>query len=706
MKSLFKKTPRFENLLSPISIGTARLRNHMFKPAAGTKLLKDNDGYVTEKGKRLYEAWGKGGVGLVIVESPCLAGDISIDTLGKYSIEHDKFIPGLADLATGITKHGAIAFLQMYHAGQWHLKELTGLTPLSSSPHPPISEFARVQDLRDLENGPPCRELTIEEIEVIEQKFIDGAERAAKAGFQGVDINAGANHLLASFLSRQWNARTDKYGCESYENRTRIVRNIIEGIKKRNGADFPVMVTINGLENGYGELGQTIEESCEIAKLLEQAGADGFQVRASEAYNRLYYWTEQYYFPEKRDPLPPTLDFSHKGVGAYTPVTSAIKKAVSVPILTPGKWDFDLEFAEQCIKEKKVDIIGIVRGLFADCELPNKLHEGRIEDIAPCTACLTCLTGHQNPVKCRINKFLGGEQEYFSYPAIEKKKKVLIAGAGAAGMEAARVAALRGHDVVLYSKESYLGGLMNMANVIKGNYPEDVQKIVTYFKTQMDKLGVRVVKGEEVDLDVVKREKPDVVILATGALLSDRVLPGSENKILVSDKFLRSSLNVALKVSSPAKLNKMSNLWMPIGKSVIVMGGDIKGLQLAEFLIKKGRKVTIVSEDPPEMWGEGLPNVNNLKLNTWFQEKGIEIYREARYEEILKDGLVITTKKGEKKTLKADSIITVFPLMKNENFYNSLRGKVPEVYAIGASREPKTLIVDAVKEANELASSI
>ncbi|MBW2219981.1 MAG: NAD-binding protein [Deltaproteobacteria bacterium] len=136
------------------------------------------------------------------------------------------------------------------------------------------------------------------------------------------------------------------------------------------------------------------------------------------------------------------------------------------------------------------------------------------------------------------------------------------------------------------------------------------------------------------------------------------------------------------------------------------MGGDIKGLQLAEFLIKKGRKVTIVSEDPPDLWGEGLPNVNNLKLNTWFQEKGIEIYREARYEEILKDGLVITTKEGDKKTLKADSIMTVFPLMKNEDLYNSLQDKVPEVYAIGACTEPKTLIVDAVKAGNELASSI
>ena len=606
MKSFLKKQSDLKNLLSPINIGTATLKNHMFKPAAGTKLLKDNNGHITEKGKRLYEAWAKGGVGMTIVESPCLAGKLSEDTLEKYSIEDDKFIPGLTELATCITKHGSKAFLQMYHAGQWHLKDLTGLTPVSSSPHPPISEFARVADLQELKNGPPCRALTIEEIEIVEQQFIDSAERAAKAGFDGVDVNAGANHLLASFISRQWNARTDKYGCDSLENRTRLVRNIIQGIKKRNGNDFPVMVTINGLEHGYGEMGQSIEESAEIAKLLEAAGADAFQVRIAEAYNRLCYWLEQYYFPEIK--LPTTtnsLDFSHKGIGAYTTVTAQIKKAVSVPIMTPGKWDFDLEFAEECIERKKIDVIGIVRGLFADCEMPNKLHAGKRDEIAPCTACMTCLTGHQNPVRCRINKFLGGEQEYFSYPKIEKKKKVMVVGAGPSGMETARVAALRGHEVVLYSRETSLGGLMNMANMVKGTYPEDIQKIVKYFKLQLNKLNVKIVKGKEVDAKLVEKEKPDVVILATGALTSDRVIPGSDNKIIVSDKLLRVGLEMALKIVSPAQVSRMTELWMPVGKNVIIMGGDIKGLQLSEFLMKRGRNVTIVTEDGPEQWGEG-----------------------------------------------------------------------------------------------------
>lgn len=695
----------FTHLLSPIQVGSVRFRNHMYKPAAGTKLFKDSDGYVTERGKLLYEAWAKGGVGCVVVESPAIAGLLSVDTIGKYEITDDKFIPGLAELAAGITQHDAIAFLQLYHAGQWHLRDITGLTPVSSSPHPPISEFASVGDLKTLLTLPPCKELTIEEIEEIEQQFIDAAERGRKAGFQGVDVNAGANHLLASFVSRHWNSRTDRYG-GSLENRTRIVTNIIKGIKKRLGADFPVMVTMNGLENGMEGKGITVEEACEVARTYEQAGADALQVRVYEIYNRACYWLEQYFYPEKRATLPPGVDFSRKGVGGFHDVTATLKKAVSVPIFTPGKWDFDLAFAEKMIKQKHVDVIGIVRGLFADCELPNKIAQGRLDDIAPCTACLTCLTGGMFPVRCRINPFLGGDKDYFTYPAIRKKKKVLVAGAGPAGLEAARVSALRGHEVTLYSKEAYLGGLMNMANVVKGAYPEDVQKIVRYFKVQLERLDVRTVKGREVDLQIVEREQPEVVILATGALLSDRVLPGSDRKIVVRDATLRSMLNVALKLASPGLLSRLSELWMPIGKKVVVMGGDIKGLQLAEFLLKRGRKVTVVTEDPDETWGEGLPNLNNYKLNVWFREQDIEIVRGARYEEIAADGLIVTTRDGEKRTIHADAIVPLFPLREDVDLYQRLQGRVPEVFSIGACKNPKALIVDAIADASEVASSI
>ena len=455
-----------------------------------------------------------------------------------------------------------------------------------------------------------------------------------------------------------------------------------------------------------GEKGTTEEETLELVKLYEQAGADAFQPRVYELYNRASYWSEQYFYPEKRSTAPAGLDFSHRGIGAFTKIGASLKQVTSKPIVVPGKWDSDFAFAEEMLAQNKVDVIAVCRGLFADTDLPLKMKEGRFEDIAPCTACLCCLTGGMLPIRCRINAFIGGKEEYNQYPPIQQKKKVLVVGAGPAGLEAARVAALRGHEVVLYSKEPFIGGLMNMASVIKGDYPEDIQQLVEYYRVQMKKLKVKIVKGKEADLKAVEKVKPDVVFLATGASVSQREIPGSDSKIVVSDKFLRAGLDLALKVAGPSKLSKATERWMPVGKTVLVMGGDVKAVQLAEFLAKRDRKVTLVCEEDDMQYGEGLPRLNNFKLNEWFKEKGVQVIKNVRFEEITEKGLVYTGKDGKRTTLSADSVVPVYPLKKNEDLGESLQGKVPEVYAIGACKNPKALIVDAVEDAAKIASTI
>ena len=697
---------KFEHLLSPVKVGGLTFKNRIYKPPSGTKLFNNTNGYVSDAGKLIYEAWAKGGAGCIVVESPAIGDDLSIDIPNKFLINDDKFIPGLAELAQVIHNHDCPALLQLYHAGQWHLGQLSKLTPVSSSPHPQISELAPVPDLRVLANNAPCHALSIEEIEMLEQQFIDAAERAAKAGFDGLELGAGANHLLASFASRYWNSRTDQYGCNSIENRARIVVNIIRGIKKRLGDDFTIILTINGVENNMGEKGITEEETLELVRLYEDAGADAFQPRVYELYNRASYWTEQYFYPEKRSKIPAGLDFSHNGIGAFTKIASAVKQVTTKPLVSPGKWDSDFAFAEEALKKNRVDVIAVCRGLFADTELPNKMMQGRKQEIAPCTACLSCLTGGMLPIRCRINSFIGGDKPYNVYPEAEKKKKVMVVGAGPAGLEAARVCALRGHDVTLYSKEGFIGGLMNMASVIKGNYPEDIQQVVEFYKVQLKKLKLKVVKSKEVDLKLIEKEKPDAVLLATGACVSEKVIPGSDNKIVVKESLLRKGLDVALKVTDPLKLNKATEHWMPIGKSVIVMGGDIKGVQLAEFLAKRDRKVTVVCEEDDMTFGEGLARLNNFKLGEWFKEKGVEIIKNVTFEEITKTGLTFTTKEGDRTTREADSIVPVYSMKKNEDLVESLQGKVPEVHAIGACKDPKSLIVDAVEDAAEIASSL
>jgi len=322
-----------------------------------------------------------------------------------------------------------------------------------------------------------------------------------------------------------------------------------------------------------------------------------------------------------------------------------------------------------------------------------------MDEIRPCTACLTCVEGHQfeKPIYtyCRINPFMGKEKEYEVYPETEKKKKVLVAGGGPSGMEAARVAALRGHHVSLYSADSFLGGLMPMAAVVKGDYPENIQAIIDWYTLQLKKLGVKIVVGEKVTPELVEKIMPDTLVVASGAIPVEREIPGSDSRKVVSSEALRSRLNTALKIAKPGHLIKATKLWMPFGKTIVVMGGDIKGLQLATFLYKRGRRVVVAEES--ELLGEGMNLLNMWTLCQWLDQKGVTLLSSVKYEEINDKGLVITGKDGEIQTLEADVIIPMTPLRPEDNLAKSLAGKVPEIHICGSCHTPG-LIRDAVNE--------
>jgi 2,4-dienoyl-CoA reductase (NADPH2) len=456
-----------------------------------------------------------------------------------------------------------------------------------------------------------------------------------------------------------------------------------------------------------GDLGTTREEVVEFSKIFEVAGADAFHVRSYQYGNLLSIYVEQYFYPEKRDDLPSGMDFSRRGPGAFTPDCHAIKQAVSKPVFTPGKWEWELEYAEECIRKGKIDAIGMTRGLNADPELPKKLEEGRLEDIRPCTACFSCFEGHQFPeptyTYCRINPFMGKELEYETYPPAKKKKRVLIAGGGPAGMEAARTASLRGHEVTLYSSDSFLGGLMPMAAMIKGDYPENIENIIKWYRFQLKKLGVKTVLGKRVTPETVTKMTPDAVVVATGAASSDRVIPGWDNKKVVSSDSLRSRINKALKFSRPAHLSKATKLWVPVGRKVVIMGGDIKGLQLAEFLIKRGRSVTVVEET--EMLGQGMNLASFGVLSMWLDKKDVTLMTSVRYEEINDQGLVVTTKDGRKQTIEAESILPMMPLEADRDLAEELEGTVSEVHVCGSCNNPG-LIRDAINEGNQVGMAL
>jgi 2,4-dienoyl-CoA reductase (NADPH2) len=690
---------RFRQLLAPGYIGSLRTKNHILKTGSTLGFYPWEDGHIQQPIIDSYEVLAKGGAGLVTVG----AAPLGVPPGRGYKMDDDKYLPSMTRLAEAIRKHDCPAFVQMFHLGPMLPPHLVGLgaQPLAASP--------MTKSELPLPNFSPTRELSIAEIEEIVRQFGDQAERAKKAGFQGIELNAGCNHLLNSFLSRAWNKRQDAYGVGNMESRAKIVVDIIKEVKRLNGKDFAIIALINGAEPGLDN-GLTPPEAQEIAKILQTAGADAIHVRA-EFYSRPQdpakrdstQFPDIALYPETPFPLGGMVDDSRHGAGGWVPLAAAVKRAVSIPVIAVGR--LDVELGEQVLRRGMADFITFNRRLMADPELPNKLAEGRLEDIRPCTACTTCFDNNEkgNPPLCQVNAAIGKEREYEIKPA-QKKKRVMVVGGGPAGMEAARVAALRGHEVILYEKERRLGGSMVLAAIVKGFDREDILGLVRYLKTQLTKLGVDVRLGKGVNRAVVEEVKPDVLVIAAGGTHDIPQIAGINGRNVVTSQALHQKLKGFLRFFSPRVLRWLTNFWMPIGKKVVIIGGNIQGCQTAELLVRRGRKVTIV--DTAKEMGDGLLEVFiKPHLLGWLEAKGVAMMSGVRYEEITDKGLTVTTKEGKKQTFKADTIVTSLPLLPNTGLLKSLEGSAPEVYAIGDGKEPH-LIVDAIAAGSRLARAI
>jgi 2,4-dienoyl-CoA reductase (NADPH2) len=685
--------------MEPGKIGSVQTKNRILKTGSTLGFYPWEDGHIQQPVIDSYEVLAKGGAGLVTVG----AAPLGVPPGRGYLMSDDQYLPCMTRLAEAIRRHDCPAFAQMFHLGPM-------LPPfLVSAGVKAVAASSLDKAEIPLPYLSVPEELSIAEIEVIVRQFAEMAERIKRAGFQGIELNAGCNHLLNSFLSRAWNKRQDEYGIGTLESRAKILVDIITEVKGLNGKDFAIIVLINGAEPGL-EKGITPEECQGIAQVLEAAGADALHVRA-EFYSKpkdpsrraSTQLPDMAFFPETPYPLGGVVDDSRHGAGGWVPLAAAVKTAVTIPVITIGR--LDVELGEDILRSGKADFISFNRALMADPELPNKVAEGRLEDIRPCTGCTTCFNNNEqgNPPLCQVNAALGREKEH-EIIAAEQKKRVMVVGGGPAGMEAALVAALRGHKVVLYEKEPKLGGSLPVAALVKGFHREDILALASYYETQLGKLGVDTRLGKEVNRSVVNENKPDVLIIAAGGSHNVPDLPGIDMPHVVRSKALHRQLKGYMRFIPLRLLRPLTRVWMPIGKRVVIMGGDIQGCQTAEFLVRRGRKVTIV--DTAEEMGEGLLDTYvKPHLLDWLDAKGVAMLPGVQYEEITDQGLIITTKEGKRQTLETDTIVTALPLLPNTALSKSLEGSAAEVYAIGDCKEPH-LIVDAIAEGSRLARTI
>ncbi len=701
-------TQAFQTLLTPITVGNRVLRNRIVKTAAGSRYWSQ-DGFVTDRVKALFDHLSAGGAAMVSVDTMSFMpwGDAKFTMGGVWD---DKFLPGLTELVDLIHANGSLAIAQLHHAGPADVIDPVGPSCLTKEEMPL--------------NDPIPRELSIEEIESMKDHYFEAVERLVKAGFDGIEVHAAHSYFMASFLTRVWNKRHDRYGIDSFENRTRLAREIMQGVRKIAPSNFLMGVRFNGIEFG-NERALTIPEAQEIAKLFEKEGVDYMSI-TGEGFGKipspmLYLPADYFPYPEP-DPFMEPYIKDFEGDGVLIPAAAAIKEVVSVPVICVGRLDENK--AEKVLSEGKADIAGFNRALWADPDMPRKLQEGRVDEIRHCNRCATCegggKIGTMGPRTCRVNPALG-KYDMDIKPA-KVKKKVMVIGGGPAGMEAACSAALCGHTVSLFEQSDRLGGHLPLAAMIKGTYLDNVTYLYQYLTTMIKKLPITVHMRTKVTLETVASFDPDAVIVATGGCYEVTSIPGETKRNHTSVITLQHQADLPLRILGGRLVNKITERILPgVGKNVVVVGTGIAGLQGALWLKKRGRGVTIVG--PESALAPEMPPRYRNRLLPWFDSHDVDIVTDVASLELERGHLSIDQSKdkstqsrikaseaGEETrcVLDCDTAMSLPNMKSDTTLADQLEKAGYEVYVAGAVRadENDGLIVDAIREGRQAALSL
>ena len=606
-------------LFEKARISNMVLDNRLVMPPLETNLANE-DGSVSQRLINHYARIARGGPGLIVVEATSMDPVHSHPT--QLNISDDKFIGGLTRLARAIKQYNVKAAIQIQHPG----RQAWGIPVQAVAPSPLACRTALKIP----------RELSTAEVEDLVERYAEAVVRAREAGFDAVQFHGAHGYLIAQFMSAWSNMRSDKYGGDVY-GRATFPLEIIRRTRQKVGRDYPLIFRFSADEYVTG--GRKIEESKIIAQLVEKEGIDAISVSAG-VFDSAEWTIAPMLLPQ----------------GCLVPLAAEIKNVVSVPVVAVGRIRSP-RLAEEILQTGKADFIAMGRPLFADPDLPRKFKEGRFREVRHCIACNSCtqIMTEAIPVHCLVNPDLGREGE--EEARAPRARSILVINGGPVGIEAARVAALRGHRVKLWDERRSLGGRWSW--FLK---PYLVNRL-----KMLEELGVEIELGKVITPEAVAYEKPDVVIAGRGLSATSAVIPGLENvPSIEADDILDG--NVTAK-----------------GETVVLGGGNI-GFEVANFLVRQGSQVQVIEEGPT--LGHGIEPMTRKMLRRQLVERGVVMYRLARVTRVEAGILTFVDEQGDEQRLPFDHLVLAYNREPNEEMIGLLRGGNYELIPAGPYQQP------------------
>jgi len=636
----------FKHLFQPIDIGSLRVKNRLLMSAMSINFGVDERGYVTDQLTEYFLARARGGVGMMLVGGGGIHPD-GVELPHLPVLWEDGCLPALKKMTAAMTAHDVVFGMQLMHGGRQSYHDHT-VAP-SAIPAPAL-----------VKSMP--RALAVDEIGEIAADFGEAARRCREGGFSFIELHGAHGYLFNQFLAPNANRRTDDYG-GSFENRIRFLLEVMAAVRARAGEDFPVGVRINGED--YIENGWTLAEARRLAPLLEEAGAAYIHVSAG------VYGSTQLTIPSM-----------YVEQGCFVHLAEAIMPLVNVPVIATGRIK-DPHLAEGILARGQADMVAMGRSLLADPDLPDKVRQGRLNEIRPCMGCcVACIHAVFNlePASCVANPDVG--REYLlreEFPPDKRAKRVLVVGGGPGGMAAARMAARRGHQVVLCEQQAFLGGAARLACRPPGR--ADIDDFLRFQQCELGRLKVEVRLNTPLSADLLAGIEPEVVILASGGLSEVPLIKG----------LLTTSLAVHI-VEDIMAAREVA------GERVVVAGGNQIGLLAADYLAAKGRRVAVLHRG--RHFAEEMSGNDRYYLRESLKKHGVSLHKKVTIREVTERGVGCRVG-GQARSFDCDSLVIADMRTALREALGLLKDKSLEVYTVGDAKSPRT-IQFAVSEAEEV----